>query len=267
MPFITLTSDWNQNDFYVGMLKGKILSVLPEARIVDISHQVEPFNLGQAAFVIRNSFSHFPPGSVHLICVNTEPEGDQKLLAAKYEGHYFIGTDNGVFGLLFKDEPEKMVEISQEKKEKLPVTDLYAKAACMLLSGKEIESLGTDTTVYQKQTPRRAVIEESVINGSVIYIDSYQNAFTNITRELFDRIGKGRPFEVLLGSNHYRINKINSKYSDVPVGEISVLFNSLDLIEIAIHKGYAVQLLNLQLGSTIRVKFFESKQAARYKQD
>jgi S-adenosyl-L-methionine hydrolase (adenosine-forming) len=137
----------------------------------------------------------------------------------------------------------------------------------MLLSGKEIESLGTDTTVYQKQTPRRAVIEESVINGSVIYIDSYQNAFTNITRELFDRIGKGRPFEVLLGSNHYRINKINSKYSDVPVGEISVLFNSLDLIEIAIHKGYAVQLLNLQLGSTIRVKFFESKQAARYKQD
>lgn len=267
MPFITLTSDWNQNDFYVGMLKGMILTASPEAGIVDISHQVMPFNLTQAAFIIRNSYSHFPADSIHLICVNTEPEGDQKVLAAQYDGHYFIGTDNGIFGLLFKSEPEKLVEISFDKKKSKTVLDLFVETACALLSGEPIEKIGSPIEQYQKQTPRRAVIEESVINGSVIYVDSYQNAFTNITRELFERIGKGRPFEVFLSSNYYRINKISSKYSEVPVGELVILFNSLDLMEIAINKGNAVQLLNLSTGSVIRVKFFESKQMARIKQE
>lgn len=266
MPLITLTSDWNQNDFYVGMLKGKILTRVPDAVVVDVSHQVAPFNSAQAAFVIRNSYAHFPKGSIHLICVNTEPESNQKLLATKYDGHFFIGTDNGIFGLLFKEEPEKMVELSVKEAEN-SFPDSFVEAACLLYAGEEITKIGKITDQYQKQTPRRAVIEESVINGTVIYIDSFQNAFTNITRELFDRIGKGRTFEVLLGSNHYRINRINGKYSDVPVGEISVIFNSLDLLEIAINKGHAAPLLNLSMGSVIRVKFFESKQAARLKQD
>jgi len=266
MPFITLTSDWNQNDFYVGMVKGKIFSRLPEARVVDISHQVSPFNTVQAAFVIRNSYAHFPKGSIHLICVNTEPENEQKLLAAQYDGHFFIGADNGIFGLLFKDEPDKLVELPVKKNEN-NYLESFVEAACALYAGEELSKAGKETDQYQKQTPRRAVIEESVINGTVIYIDSFQNAFTNITRELFERIGKERPFEVLLGSNHYRINQINLKYSDVPVGEISVIFNSLDLLEIAINKGHAAPLLNLSVGGVIRVKFFESKQAARLKLD
>lgn len=265
MPFITLTSDWNQNDFYVGMLKGKILTGAPDARVVDVSHQIPSFNSAQAAFVIRNSYAHFPKGSIHLVCVNTEPEPGQRILAAKYEGHYFIGTDNGIFGLLFKEEPEGLVEVSMKDENYNSILDVFAETACSLFSGKEISSIGISTDQYQKQTPRRAVIEESIINGTVIYIDSYQNAFTNITRELFDRIGKKRHFEVLLASNHYRINKICTKYNEVPVGELVVLFNSLDLMEIAINKGQAVPLLNLSVGSVIRVKFFESKQMARLK--
>jgi S-adenosyl-L-methionine hydrolase (adenosine-forming) len=265
MPFITLTSDWNQNDFYLGMLKGKILSELPEARVVDVSHQIPPFNTAQAAFVIRNSYSHFPAGSIHLVCVNTEPEAGQRILAAKYEGHYFIGTDNGIFGLLFREEPEGLIEVPFQVDDFAGITEAFVKTACSLFEGKDLSTLGNATDQYQKQTPRRAVIEESVINGTVIYIDSYQNAFTNITREIYDRIGKGRPFEVLLASNHYRINKISKKYNEVPVGELVVLFNSLDLMEIAINKGQAVPLLNLSVGSVIRVKFFESKQMARLK--
>jgi S-adenosyl-L-methionine hydrolase (adenosine-forming) len=265
MSFITLTSDWNQNDFYLGMLKGKIFSRAPEARVVDVSHQVPSFNSAQAAFVIRNSYSHFPAGSIHLICVNTEPETGQRILAAKYESHYFIGTDNGIFGLLFREEPEGIIEVPFQDEGYISILDAFVETACSLYEGKDLLSIGNVTDQYQKQTPRRAVIEESVINGTVIYIDSYQNAFTNITRELYDRIGKGRPFEVLLASNHYRINKISKKYSEVPVGELVVLFNSLDLMEIAIHKGQAVPLLNLSVGSVIRVKFFESKQMTRLK--
>lgn len=267
MPLITLISDWNNKDFYVGMIKGKVLSRVPEASLVDISHEIEPFNLSQAAFVLRNSYPHYPPGTIHLVLINTEPEPGQAIIAALYEGHYFIGTDNGVFGLLFKSEPEKIVKVPFENMEFPSVLDAYTTAACQLLSGEALEQLGEATETFQKQLPRRAVIEESVINGSVIYIDSYQNAFTNITRDLFDRIGKGRPFEIFLSSNHYRIDKITMRYGEVPVGELVVIFNSLDLLEIAINKGPAVQLLNLMIGSTIRVKFFENKQMARMKQN
>ncbi len=259
MPIITLTSDWNPNDFYVGMIKGKILSTTPGAVIVDISHQIPFFNITQAAFVIRNSYFHFPAGSIHLICMNTEPEADQKILAIKYDGHYFIGTDNGIFGLLFKTEPEIITEIQAENPEYEGIINTFVKTAGSLLAGADIANLGKPAERYQKQIPLRAVIEESVINGSVIYIDSYQNAFTNITRELFNRIGMGRHFEILLASNYYRIDKIHWRYSDVPAGEIVLLFNSLDLLEIAINKGHALALLNLSLGSVIRVKFYDNR--------
>jgi S-adenosyl-L-methionine hydrolase (adenosine-forming) len=102
----------------------------------------------------------------------------------------------------------------------------------------------------QRSIPRRATIEKDVINGSVIYIDSYQNAITNITRELYERIGKGRKFEIALQSNHYRLNRINKTYSETSAGELLVLFNYLDLLEVAINKGNAAELLNLNTNST-----------------
>ena len=97
-------------------------------------------------------------------------------------------------------------------------------------------------------------IDESTINGSVIYIDSFRNAITNISRELFDQIGKGRPFEIFVQSNHYKINRINKKYSDSSTGEMLALFNSLGLLEIAINSGNAADLLNLSVNSVVRIK-------------
>jgi len=110
---------------------------------------------------------------------------------------------------------------------------------------------------YQERIPLRAAIDQSVITGSVIYIDSFRNAITNITRDLFDRIGDNRPFEIYVQSNHYVINRLNNYYHETAPGEILAIFNSVGLLEIAINKGNAADLLNLSTNSSIRVKFKE----------
>jgi len=258
MPIITLTTDWKANDFYVGAVKGKILSLCPDVTIVDISHQVTSFNITQAAFIVRNSYTNFPHGTIHILGVNTEGSKDQPFLVAKYENHYFIGTDNGIFGLLFANDPEQIVAIKTTGDIKsFSGLTVFAETACRLVTGDKIESLGTKVQTWQKRVPIRAAIEESVINGSVIYIDSFRNAITNISKELFERIGKKRRFEIFVQSNHYKISKLNNYYHETSPGEILALFNSVGLLEIAINKGNAADLLNLTTNSSVRIKFFD----------
>lgn len=258
MPIITLTTDWNANDFYVGAIKGKILSQCPHAIIIDISHQVQPFNITQAAFIIRNSYSNFPDNSIHIICVNTEGAKDKPFLVLKYQKHYFIGTDNGIFGLLFENDPEQIISIkSNEKASSFAALSVFAEAAGKLANEGKIETLGNAVKSFSKRIPIRAAIEESIINGSVIYIDSFKNAITNISRELFNRVGKNRPFEIYVRSNHYKINKINTFYHETSPGEILALFNSVGLLEIAINMGNVADLLDLSVNSSVRIKFLE----------
>ncbi len=266
MHIITLTSDWNNDDFYVGALKGRILSQCKDALIVDLNHRIKPFHTAQAAFIVRNSYRRFPEGSIHLIAVNTEPEPGGQLLAATLHGHFFLCADNGMLGLLGGSEPEKVVSLSREKIASLSRdTDsgestflsltILADAACAISRGQAIESLGQLTSGYSSQTPLRPAIEGDTISGSVVYIDSYQNAITNVSAELFKRVGKGRDFTIYVQSKHYRIQRIRTRYNEVPPGELLALFNSIHLLEIAIRNGNAAGLLKLNTNSTIRIEF------------
>jgi S-adenosyl-L-methionine hydrolase (adenosine-forming) len=259
MSIITLTSDWGLQDHYLGAVKGKILCLEPKLNIIDLNHNIQAFNLAQAAFVIRNSFHNFPEGTVHMICVGSEGRIEQRYLAARSEDQYFITSDNGILGLLFNEDPLDVISINKPKKADLafPERDVFAPAACHLAMNKPLEELGAAVKDCFRQRPLMPTIDESVITGSVIYIDSYQNAITNITRELFDRIAKGRKFDIFVKSNHYRIDKLNKGYQETSVGEILALFNSSGLLEIAINNGNAASLLNLDNGSAIRVKFKE----------
>lgn len=259
MSIITLTTDWKNNDFYVGAIKGKLLSVCPNTMIVDISHQIQSFNILQASFVLKNSFKQFPEGSVHIVGVNSDIK-DNRLLVIFADKHYFIGADNGIFSLIFNEQPEKMVLVDTGKNadySTFNALSCFAEIASHIVQKKPIEKLGKQIDSYKQHVPIRPAIDSSVINGSVIYIDSYANAITNISKELFSRIGKQRTFEIFVQSNHYKINTISNSYSDVPVGELLAVFNSVDLLEVAIHNGNAAQLLNLSVNSSVRIKFYE----------
>lgn len=259
MSIITLTSDWNANDFYVGAIKGKILSGCREAVIIDISHKIQAFNTSQAAFVLRNAYPNFPEGSIHMIFINTEPSPEKPFLAVKSNGHFFIGTDNGIFSLICGESPEKIVKLQTASSKSFSAFDIFSDAACRLASGEEIENLGSEVKHLNIRVPLRPTIEDTTLTGSVIYIDSYQNAVTNISKELFEKVAVNRNFDIYVQSKHYKIPVISELYNDVPVGELLALFNSIGLLEIAINNGNAARLLNLDTNSTVRVEFKEKK--------
>ncbi|MFO7935590.1 MAG: SAM-dependent chlorinase/fluorinase [Bacteroidales bacterium] len=264
MHIITLTSDWNGYDYYIASIKGKILSICQEARIIDINHSIKPFNSAQAAFVVRNSFHNFPQNTIHIIAVNTEPESGRKLLAARKSDHFFLCADNGMLGLLGLPEPELVIQLKEPDKDEpasfMSMT-ILARAACALSSGTPLKELGESTEQYIRQVPLRPTIENNTITGSMIYIDSYDNAITNISKELFERVRRGNEFQIFVQSKHYRIDRINKRYNETPPGELLAIFNSAGLLEIAIRNGNAASLLKLNTNSSVRIEFKEGKNA------
>jgi S-adenosylmethionine hydrolase len=153
MPIITLTSDWGQRDYFLGAVKGKILSLLPSASIIDISHGISPFNLKQASFIIRNSYPHYPQGTVHILSILTEKTEKVPHLAVKYEGQFFIGADNGIFSLIFDHDAEKIISISfsgEKGIEDIPARDRFVESAVHLASGHPIEQLGEPVSQWER---------------------------------------------------------------------------------------------------------------------
>ncbi|MFC2096829.1 S-adenosyl-l-methionine hydroxide adenosyltransferase family protein [Bacteroidota bacterium] len=273
MAIITLTTDWKNNDFYIAAVKARILSICHDVNIVDISHSIPSFNTGQASFIIKNAYKYFPAGTVHIIGINSVLENGQFHIVVKAHGQYFIGTDNGIFALMFSENVDEIVRIDQNRPGNMavneqaeentshgllfPELEVFTHSAAFLARGGHLDELGEKQSTFFRQVPIRATFEESSINGCVIYIDSYQNAISNISRELFYRLKKERPFEIFVQSNFYKINRINQTYNETSVGELLAVFNSLDLLEIAINKGNAAELLGLRLNSEIKVKFYD----------
>lgn len=260
MPIVTLTTDWHKADYYAGALKGQILSKAPKAQVVELTHQIQHFNPAQAAFVLRSAYRHFPDGTVHLICVNSEAPQGKSNIACLFDNQYFIGADNGVFALFMDKPPQQIVRLSQdlqfaESFASFPEIGYFAPAAAHLAQGKPISELGEAQTEVERQINLMPTIDENSMNGRVIYIDSYKNAITNISRQTFDRVAKGRNFVILVQSNFNRITKINRYYRETPEGELLALFNSASLLEIAINKGNAAELLDLSTSSSIIIKF------------
>jgi len=256
MPIITLTSDWGQRDYFLAAVKGKILSLLSSANIIDISHGISPFNLKQASFIIKNSYPHFPKGTVHIISVLTEKSDKTPHLAVQYNGQFFIGADNGIFSLIFDHNPEKIIKLASPDEHSLkekPARDRFVEAAVHLASGQPIEELGEPVSQWKEQLHFLPVVSGDVIRGVVIYINQYENAVTNITRELVEKVGRGRRFDVDFRGE--TLGRINRTYQEVPIGEIVVLFGSTGHLEIAINQGNAASLLGLDINDPVRVEF------------
>ena len=258
VPVITLTTDWGPRDHYTGAVKGAILSRLPEARIIDITHRIPPFDVKQASFILRNTFFHFPEGSIHIIGVNTEESETSPHVAIQYRNHFFIGADNGVFTLMFDTSPEKIVElkITQDTGYFIFSTrDRFVKAAVHLAEGGSIEELGDVRSELKPLITLSPQINGSTIGGRVIYIDNYENAFLNVTSKEFSEIGQNRRFTLNIKGKTHPVSTIRDAYGEVPEGEIAVLFSTTGFLEIAINKGNAASLLGIKTDEVILIEF------------
>lgn len=256
MAIITLTTDLGLKDYYVSTVKGAILSQLPDVTIVDISHDIQPFDISQASFIIKNSYTSFPPGTVHIIGVNTQPDASTPFLGVLANGHYFIGADNGIFSLLFDIHPEKIVQLTLKQEREFltfALRDVFVKAACHIARGGTLEVIGTVRQHFTERMLFKPHTSATSIRGMVMYIDSYENVICNINEQLFREIGRGRPFNIQMRTNS--VDMLCESYNDVSDGEIIAMFNSAGFLEIAINKGKASSLLNLKLGDTISIEF------------
>ena len=248
MPLITLTSDIGSPDYLVGAVKAQLLQLNPAFQIVDISHNIPPFNYPQAAYVCRSAIRNFPEYSYHLILVSLFEKKPKQLLLAFHENQYLLCADNGLLTMILEEKPEMVIGIPLDPaaiKNTIYLTSVMGRVVNQLSNGESIQQIGIPDVSYLEKRHLRPTLDSHVIEGQIIFIDSFENVIVNITREQFLEQQKGRPFRIVFTRGEV-IDRISETYADVPEGEKLALFNSAGYLEIAINKGNAAGLFGLK---------------------
>lgn len=257
MAIITLTSDWGLSDYYVPAVKGAIFSALPDVNVVDITHNIEPFDVRSAAFVVKNCYKNFPKGTIHILAIDTEESVENPHVVVKVNDHYFVGTDNNIFSLIIDQDPYEAVTIEVMQDTDFftfSTRDRFVKVAVMLYNGASLEEIGLPYTLKER-IEIRPTYDSNSIHGLVNYIDSFENLITNISKSLFEKVGAGRGFTIKLCSRIYKINDIKTSYKSVPEPDVLALFGTHGFLEIAMNHGKASSLLGMERDSAVDIYF------------
>jgi S-adenosylmethionine hydrolase len=278
MSLITLTTDFGTKDHFVGAVKGAIYSELADAKIVDITHEISPFNITETAYILKNSYKSFPEGTIHIVGVDSELSENNKHIAIELDNHFFVCPDNGIISMIASEiQPTKIVEINIHDRigSSFPVLDIFVKVACFIARGGNLTVIGKEIDEFKKLIEIQPKVNQkkTQIIGGVLYIDNYGNVITNISRKMFYDIGKGRAYTV--NASRYSFTKIFNKYNEITGvnpkdsrqfdGNKLAIFNSADYLEIAVYRsnlntvGGASTLLGLSYRDPIIIDFFTEK--------
>lgn len=257
MAIVTLLTDSGESDHYVAAIKARIISINPGIRVEDISHRIKPSDIGHAAFVLRAVFRDFPKGTVHLVGVDSIGNRGDAFIALQLEDHFFVGCDNGLFGLISDKPHQQLVELNviNSITTTFPERDVFAPAAVKLASGVSITNLGKPMPSFKKMIDRQVKATKKQITGTVIRVDEMGNLITNIPKDAFDILSQGKLYTVQFGGEKFR--RIHTQYHQAEQGECFMVFNSLGLLEVGIYKGNASELLGLDYDSTVSILFEE----------
>lgn len=248
MPLITLTSDIGNQDYLVGAVKARLLQINPEFQLVDITHNIPPFNYPQAAYICRNAIKKFPPFTYHMILINLFEKKPEQLLLSFHKDQYLLCADNGLLTMILEEKPELMIGIPLDKasdKNTLYCVEQMGEALNQLTKGESLQKIGNPDADYVVKNPLRPTMSENWIDGQIIFIDNFENVVVNITRDQFEEQRKGRNFRIVFKRDEM-ISVLSESYADVPEGEKLALFNSAGYLEIAINKGNAAGLFGLK---------------------
>lgn len=247
MQCITLLSDFGLQDASVASAKGILMQALPEARIIDISHQVEPFHLQQAAYLLLAAYRNFPPGTCHILLTDVFYNKRPRLILCEKDGYYFLAPDNGILSLAFGEQIDRVFHCTE-------LSDDDRFRDWMVAVGKMIHQLHYDghTENMKACTMRVAPIhwrpkaEDNSVECQVIHIDRFENVVLNITKEQFEVFGEGRPFHIKFVRDE-EITQLSNHYYNVGIGEKLCRFNATGFLEVAINRGNAASLFGLKL--------------------
>jgi len=254
MALVTFISDFGNSDYYVPVVKAKMLSINPQLSIVDISHDIALYDIAHAAFLLRSTFNDFPKGTVHLVALNTTSSITDGYIGIKLNEHIFVGPNNGVLSMLADHDPGIIVKFSDihVKNSSFPAKDILAPIAAKVASGAAIHDFGGPLQGIKKMMGRHFKASKKQIVGYVLRVDIYGNLITNIPKEVFEKLNPGK-FEIVFGRES--VQQLQTNYNEVEPGDCWAFFNSLGLLEIGINHGHGADLLGLRYDSPILINF------------
>jgi S-adenosylmethionine hydrolase len=257
---ITLTTDFGQADHFVGAMKGVIFSIAPRVRIVDITHEISPYEINEASFVIGQAWRYFPKGTIHVVVVDPGVGGARRPILAVAGGHYFIAPDNGVLTMIYDAVPTKIRAISNAKLMGKQVSrtfhgrDVFAPAAAHLALGVPPARFGKpieDCTRSVVSKP--AQVSRHVWAGSILKVDRFGNLITNLHIDDFPGV-KTRPIELRIGLE--RVHRLALTYAETQIGEVFVIVGSSGYLEVAANQASAAKALGCGAGASVELEIF-----------
>lgn len=277
IPLVTLTTDFGMADGYVGTMKGVILGIAPDARLVDLSHEIAPQDVRQAAYVLYTAYPFFPPHTVHLVVVDPGVGSARRPIALRTPAGYFVGPDNGVFSYVMAREPvEAVVELANPRYRLPQIShtfhgrDVFAPAAAHLAAGVSIKALGPPVlNPVTFPLPRLEIASDSV-TGEVLHTDHFGNVITSIGKLAWseDELALEPAFHDVTGKEQIRFKAIKATvvvagqeisgvfrtYAEVEPGAVLALVSSEGYLEIAVREGSAARRLGLRTGDTVELR-------------
>ena len=246
MPPITLTTDFGTRDYYVAAMKGVILGIAPHATIVDITHEIEPQNVAQAAFILRHTWASYPPGTVHVAVVDPGVGSQRGILAGRYAAQVVIAPDNGLITLVHRELPlEALHLVTNSEFFRQPVShtfhgrDIIAPVAARVATGVRLERLGPAAGgVEMLQLADVKPLTPRGLRGVVLFADRFGNLVTNISQAHLAELIRQHP-DVAVYIDERQIGFIRRTYSDVSPGQPLALVGSCGQLEIAVNGGRA----------------------------
>jgi S-adenosylmethionine hydrolase len=255
---ITLTTDFGLSDPFVGIMKGVILGVAPDAQLVDITHDIRSYDVLEAAFMIETAYRYFPEKTVHLVIVDPGVGSARRPIAATVNGHTFVAPDNGVLSYVL-ERSTAVYEITNRDLFLTTVSqtfhgrDIFAPVAAHLALGNPIHSVGPSiSNAIQEPLPEPSIHKDRV-RGVVLRIDKYGNIITNLRREHLRSNFRIRIAGVV-------VTRLCSSFSEARTGELLAIDGSTGWIELAINQGSAAERLKVERGAEIEVESTSANQ-------
>jgi hypothetical protein len=258
MNIVTLTTDYGCSDYYAGALKSKLMQVSSDINIVDITHQIQPFHYGAAAFQVYNALKFFPAETIHFIDVSFSYEQDKPFLIMRVMDQYICSCDTGVFSVILDgQQPQdlrRIYTIDFVKHPSFPAIDIFPAVAQAIVVDKDLDKVSEPFNEIQHAETLKPIIYDKMIRAAVIHIDHYQNIILNVKRDEFERICKDRKY-VISVRRSVETEQISQSYSAVSLREVAAVFNANNYLELALHQGNMAELNGVSIGDSIQIDF------------
>lgn len=267
VQIVTLTTDWGLSDYYVGIVKGRLYSLLNDVLIVDITHNIEDYDLLKTSFIVKNACMQYPEGTIHIIDVNSYEQGElsgvkpRPYIVVKHNNQYYVCTDNGLPSMVFGNDEVEICDIALYNETDyytFAALDLFPKVVKMISENKSIEHIGNRMSSFCNVVPSTQFISQennSMLLAQVIYVDKYGNVFLNVKDYEFNKIRKNRSFKIRIGTHH--ITNISLSYADVGIGYPLLTISSSGYLQLALREGSYSSLLSVRIGDNVAIFFGE----------